>query len=66
MPGRKIVMGKFFKDFTAESKRIIWPTKKELSSKTTTVIVTSIFVAIILFLMDLLFSNAMVYLHQWI
>lgn len=59
-------MGGFFKDFIAESKRIIWPNKKELFSKTTTVITLSIFVAIILSVMDFLYGQGMIILHTWI
>ncbi len=50
-------MVEFFKDFIAESKRIVWPNKKELASKTSSVIILSLIVAGIIFVMDFLFSN---------
>ena len=51
-------MGEFFKDFIAESKRVIWPSKKELITKTTSVIGMSIVVAGIIFVYDLVFSQS--------
>ncbi|WP_010165728.1 preprotein translocase subunit SecE [Candidatus Epulonipiscium viviparus] len=59
-------MGVFFKDFVAESKRIVWPNRKELFSKTSTVITLSILVAIILSIFDFLFGQCLVLLHNWI
>ncbi len=59
-------MGEFFKDFIAESKRIIWPNRQELISKTSTVITVSITMAVIIFGMDLVFNNGLSLLHQWI
>lgn len=57
-------MGEFFKDFIAESKRIIWPSKNELLSKTATVIGMSVLVAGIVFVMDVVFSQGLSLLHQ--
>lgn len=57
-------MGEFFKSFIAESKRIVWPNKKELISKTGSVITLSLIVAVILFAMDLIFSTGFNLLHQ--
>ncbi|WP_029487709.1 preprotein translocase subunit SecE [Candidatus Epulonipiscium viviparus] len=62
----EVVMGVFFKDFVAESKRIVWPNRKELFSKTSTVITLSILVAIILSIFDFLFGQCLVLLHNWI
>lgn len=45
-------MVEFFKDFIAESKRIVWPNKKELVSKTSSVILFSLVAAGIIFVMD--------------
>lgn len=42
----------FFKDFIAESKRVIWPNKKELMQTTLNVLGLSIIVAIIIYAMD--------------
>lgn len=57
-------MGEFFKDFIAESKRIIWPNKKELISKTANVISMSVLVAGIVFVMDVVYSQGLSLLHQ--
>lgn len=57
-------MGEFFKSFIAESKRIIWPNKKELVSKTISVVTLSLIVAVILFAMDFVFSQGITLLHQ--
>ena len=42
----------FFKDFIAESKRVVWPNKEELTKLTLNVLVLSIIVAIIIYIMD--------------
>ena len=57
-------MGEFFKDFVGESKRIIWPTKDELISKTVNVISMSLVVSAIIFVMDIIFSQGVSLLHQ--
>lgn len=57
-------MVEFFKDFIAESKRIVWPNKAELISKTTNVILFSLVAAGIIFVMDFVFSYGMQLLHQ--
>lgn len=57
-------MVEFFKDFIAESKRIVWPNKSELMTKTTSVIVFSLLVGVIIFGMDFVFSYGMKLLQQ--
>lgn len=57
-------MGEFFKDFIAECKRVIWPNKQELISKTASVIAMSILVAGIIFVFDVTFSQSISLLHQ--
>ncbi|OON98159.1 MAG: preprotein translocase subunit SecE [Epulopiscium sp. Nele67-Bin005] len=57
-------MGEFFKDFIAESKRIIWPSRQELLSKTGIVITTCVVTACILFGMDLFFSQGISLIYQ--
>ncbi|ADZ85250.1 preprotein translocase subunit SecE [Cellulosilyticum sp. ST5] len=42
----------FFKDFIAESKRVVWPNKEELTKLTLNVLGLSIIVAIIIYIMD--------------
>ncbi|MGL4362161.1 MAG: preprotein translocase subunit SecE [Cellulosilyticaceae bacterium] len=50
-------MVEFFKNFIAESKRIVWPNRKELISKTTSVILFSLLAAGIVFVMDTVFGT---------
>ncbi|MDA3732305.1 preprotein translocase subunit SecE [Niameybacter massiliensis] len=57
-------MVEFFKDFIAESKRIVWPNKSELIVKTANVIIFALIVAIIIFGMDAVFSYALQLLRQ--
>lgn len=57
-------MVEFFKDFIAESKRIVWPNKSELMTKTTSVIIFSLLVGVIIFGMDFVFSYGMKLLQQ--
>nr|WP_307991095.1 preprotein translocase subunit SecE [uncultured Niameybacter sp.] len=57
-------MVEFFKDFIAESKRIVWPSKSDLITKTANVIVFSLIVAVIIFGMDAVFSYALQLLRQ--
>ena len=46
----------FWKDFRAELKKVIWPTSKQLTSKTTAVIVIVLITAAIVFVLDLAFD----------
>ena len=49
--------GHFFKDFKAELKKVIWPTPKQLVSKTTAVVVIVIIAAVIVFVLDITFKT---------
>ncbi len=42
----------FFKDFIAESKRVVWPSRQELTKLTLNVLGLSIIVALIIYAMD--------------
>ena len=44
-------------DHKAEFKKIVWPNKSEVVKKTGTVIVTSIFIGVVVFCMDTVFSQ---------
>lgn len=57
-------MVKFFKDFIAESKRIVWPNRSDLIAKTTSVILFSLVVGVVIFGMDFVFSYGMKLLQQ--
>jgi len=46
----------WFKDFKAELKKIIWPTKSQLAENTTVVISMVVIVALIIFVLDLAFK----------
>ena len=47
----------FFKESRAELKKVVWPTKDDVISSIKVVIVSTIFVALILGLLDLGFSE---------
>lgn len=51
-------MVEFFKDFIAESKRVVWPNRQDLFKMTFNVIGLSVMVAIIIFVIDFFLSNA--------
>lgn len=46
-------MVEFFKDFIAESKRVVWPDRQELVKLTLNVLCLSIIVTFIIYVMDL-------------
>jgi len=50
-------MKELFHQFRGEFKKIVWPSQKELFKQTLTVIVTSILVAGIVFVIDIIYSN---------
>lgn len=45
--------GKFFRDIVTETKKVTWPTRKELFKYTVTVVVTVVFLAVFFVLIDL-------------
>lgn len=47
----------FFKDFKAELKKVIWPTTKQLVNNTIAVITIVIIVAVIVFVLDVVFEK---------
>ena len=49
---------RFFKDFKAELKKVIWPTPKQLINNTITVIAMVLITAVIVFALDLIFESA--------
>ncbi|NLK21391.1 MAG: preprotein translocase subunit SecE [Epulopiscium sp.] len=51
------MMKELFHQFRGEFKKIVWPSQKELFKQTLTVIVTSILVAGIVFVIDIIYSN---------
>lgn len=50
-------MVEFFKDFIAESKRVVWPNKQELTRLTLNVLGFSIIVGIIIYIMDFMVNG---------
>ncbi|QEK11153.1 preprotein translocase subunit SecE [Crassaminicella thermophila] len=52
-------VGKFFRHVKAELKKVIWPSKKELTSYTTVVLTTCAVVAIGIWLVDTIFGKAL-------
>ncbi len=47
----------WFKDFKAELKKVIWPSRKELFSNTVVVLVVVIIVSVLVFILDLIFEG---------
>ena len=47
---------RFFKDFKAELKKVIWPTPKQIVNSTTAVITIVLITAAIVFVLDLCFD----------
>ncbi|HOA79552.1 MAG TPA: preprotein translocase subunit SecE [Defluviitaleaceae bacterium] len=52
-------MKESFLQFKGEFKKIIWPNKKDLVKQTATVIVTSLFTAGIVFVIDFIYSRGL-------
>ena len=50
-------MKKFFKEFKAELKRVSWPTRKQLVNNTIAVVSIVVIVAVIVFVLDVIFEN---------
>jgi preprotein translocase subunit SecE len=42
-----------------ELRKVTWPTRKELTNSTIVVIVVSVFVAVVIFILDTLFSSVL-------
>ena len=49
--------GKFFRGVIAELKKVVWPTKKELINYTIVVFLVTIFIALIISVLDGLFAQ---------
>lgn len=49
--------GALVADHKAEFRKIVWPKKDEVAKKTVTVIVTSLFIGLIIFCMDTVFTG---------
>ena len=49
--------GALVADHKAEFRKIVWPKKDEVAKKTVTVIVTSLFIGLIIFCMDTIFTG---------
>ncbi|MGB5822899.1 MAG: preprotein translocase subunit SecE [Proteocatella sp.] len=49
---KKFSLGKFLSEVRAEMKKVHWPTKKEMLSYTTTVILTVVVIAVFIYGID--------------
>ena len=58
MPKDQKKKKRFFKDFKAELKKVIWPTQKQLVNKTVAVVIIVIVVAVIVLALDFVFEKA--------
>jgi preprotein translocase subunit SecE len=52
---------RFFKDFKAELKKVIWPTPKQLANNTVAVITIVLITAVIVFVLDFTFEKINTY-----
>ena len=52
---------RFFKDFKAEIKKVIWPTPKQLVNNTVAVITIVLITAVIVFVLDFVFERMNTY-----
>lgn len=57
--GKTKSVGKFFRNVRAELKKVIWPTKKDLTSYTSVVLVTCTIAAVGIWLVDTIFGKAL-------
>ena len=55
----RVSMRQFFKEVSGEVKKLSWPTKKELASYVLTVIAFIILMAIIIYVLDLVFGKGL-------
>ena len=55
----RISMKQFFKEVSGEVKKLSWPTKKELVSYTLTVIGFIVLMAVIIYVLDLVFGEGL-------
>jgi preprotein translocase subunit SecE len=49
----------FFKESVAELKKVVWPSKDDVFSSTKVVLISTIVIAVILGLLDFLFTSGM-------
>ena len=50
---------RFFRGVKAEMKKVTWPTKQELISYTGTVFVAVVFIAVLIWLIDMIFAKVL-------
>ena len=55
----RVSMKQFFKEVSGEVKKLSWPTKKELVSYTLTVLGFIILMAVIIYILDLVFGEGL-------
>ena len=55
----RVSMRQFFKEVSGEVKKLSWPTKKELVSYTLTVLGFIILMAVIIYVLDLVFGEGL-------
>ena len=50
-------IAKYFRDTRSEMKKVVWPSRKDVRTKTITVIVVVLIAAVVLILLDLAFGG---------
>ena len=58
-PSLKEKLGKFFRDYKSELKKVVWPSKKQLINNTIVVIVVVLIASVFILLLDMLFGSGM-------
>ncbi len=51
-PGLFAKMGKWFRDFKSECKKVVWPTGKQVVNNTVVVIVAAVIVCVFVYILD--------------
>ena len=57
-------IGKFFKDYKSEFKKIAWPSKEETAKSTVVVVSTIVVFAVAIAILDFLFSKGLTLLSH--
>ncbi len=60
--GWPAAIGRFFREVRAELKKVIWPTRRETALYTTVVVISVAGVAILMWVVDSIFSRALAFL----
>ena len=57
-------IGKFFSEIRSELKRVVWPTWKQVTSNTVTVLIICLIFGIIIWVADFIFTKLAEWIYQ--